>query len=160
MAALAEVYVLEYVRCARASWVTLIVKAPGCAVPVVLTAIEGELELPEKLLTPLAVLNALTAVCRLPRAELMSERVEIAELVDVCFVLSAFRRPESALTKPVMRLEVSMPDPTPLRLLSAMVPTAHERPDFAPLQHFLAFFTADKAGQAADSEESAARTYL
>jgi len=125
-----------------------------------LTAIEGELELPEKLLTPLAVLNALTAVCRLPRAELMSERVEIAELVEVCLVLSAVRRPESALTNPEMRLEVSIPDPTPLRLLSAMVPTAHERPDFAPLQHFLAFFTADKAGQAADSEESAARTYL
>lgn len=52
----------------------------------------------------------------------MSESVEIADCVDVCFVFNAFRRPESAFTKPEIRLEVSMPDPTPLRLLvSAMV---------------------------------------
>src|SRR4051812_30802549 len=159
-AVLAEAYVFEYVRCALASCVTFIEYEPGCALPVVLIAIAGELEVPAKLPTPPDVLSASTALCNAPRLELMSESVEIAELVDVCLVLSAFRRPESAFTNPEMRLEVSIPDPTPLRLLSAMVPSSSERPDGLFLQRFLAFFQKDKAGQAADSEELAARTYL
>jgi hypothetical protein len=88
--------------------------------PLVLTAIAALLEVPEKLPTPFAVLSASTAVCKLPSAELMSDNVETADCVAVCFVFSALRRPESALTKPVISAEVSIPDPTPLRLLSAM----------------------------------------
>src|SRR6187551_1685346 len=103
-------------------------------------AMAEELDVPVKLPTPLAVLNASTALCNVPKAELMSVNVEMAELVEVCLFLSAVRRPESALTKPEMRLEVSIPDPTPLRLLSAMVLTPIERPDFAHLQRFLRFF--------------------
>src|SRR4051812_5324295 len=52
----------------------------------------------------------------------MSESVDTADWVDVCLVFRAASRPESALTNPETRLEVSMPDPTPLRLLvSAMI---------------------------------------
>src|SRR3954469_2066621 len=121
-AVLAEAYVFEYVRCALASCVTFIEYEPGCALPEVLIAIAGELEVPAKLPTPLVVLKASTAFFNVPSAELMSESVEIAELVEICLLLSALRRPESAFTNPEMRLEVSIPDPTPLRLLvSAMI---------------------------------------
>ena len=85
------------------------------------------------------------AVCKVPSAELMSESVEMAEFVDVCFALSAFRRPESAVTKPVMRLEVSIPDPTPLRLLSAMFPASNERSESRiPQRFFWIFWQATK----------------
>jgi hypothetical protein len=127
---------------------------------VVLIAMEGELDVPEKLPTPLAVVKASTALWSVPRLELMSDSVEIAELVEVCLFLSAVRRPESALTKPEMRLEVSIPDPTPLRLLSAMWLTVLNGRIWRFYSDFYGFFLRYKAGQAADSEESAARTYL
>src|SRR6478609_8386345 len=105
-------------------------------------AIADELDVPEKLPTPLAVLSASTALCRVPSAELMSDSVEMAELVEVCLALSALKRPESALTNPVIRLAVSIPDPTPLRLLSAMIPTSTERSESAIPQRFSEFFCA------------------
>src|SRR3954464_13493580 len=107
------------------------------------------LDVPAKLPTPEVVVRASTALCKEPRVVLMSESVETADCVEVCFVFRALSRPESALTRPEMRLVVSMPDPTPLRLLvSAMIPIEDERPapSFPQLfQRFLSLFLAFRA---------------
>ncbi|MET0794859.1 MAG: hypothetical protein ABW061_25290 [Polyangiaceae bacterium] len=85
----------------------------------------------------------------------MSDSVDTAEFVELCLVLSALSRPESAFTNPEIRLVVSIPDPTPLKLLveSAMVLTQNERPVSRFPQHYfgkICAFCGTKAGQAAD----------